>query len=49
MFFVWTVDFGSVVTLFVWTNQFCVVRLDFGIASVQIKRGHTDKQKMAFI
>ena len=49
----WNVDFGSVVSLLVWTNQLCVVRLDFGIACVQIKKGHTDKQTnkqtMAFI
>ena len=38
----WTVDFGRVVSLLVWTNQLCVVSLDF--ACVQIKRGQTDKQ-----
>ena len=41
---VWTVDFGMHVSLLVWTNQLGVVTLNFGIASVQIKRGHTDKQ-----
>jgi hypothetical protein len=43
-FLLWNVDFGMHVSLLVWTNQVCAVSLDFGIASVQIKRGHADKQ-----
>ena len=38
----WNVDFGSVVSLFVWTNQVCAVTLDFELGASQV--GQTDGQ-----
>ena len=46
----WTVDFGRVVSLLVWTNQLCVVSLDFELHVCKSKEDkRTNKQTMAFI